>query len=249
MKDDTTTELNAAIERLYEVFGVYAAPAHPAYCQHCVTEPEDVVLRTKPLRDLTADELSRYSMKAISTWGTVEQFKYLLPRLFQLIVEEGFGFNPEILFGKPRYGEVALWPGRERIALQSYCDALWHSALASYPVHERFRAFSSIDVCLCSVGQIVDELEPMLKSWDVDTNNNTLHLADFAAENATSLFESGTLSNAFWDGRSAQMKQVADWFLSLDLASVFDLVELGTMPYDFREELVQAVKKRYGPTK
>lgn len=244
MTDNIKADLDNAIERLYEAFGHYSAPVQPAYCQHCVTEPEDVVLRSKPLRELTANDLSRYSFKAISTWGTVDQFKYLLPRLFQLIVEDGFGYNPEILFGKPRYGDFALWPEKERLALYSYCDILWRTALASYPFEQNLPSLSSIDDCLCCIGQIVDDMQPMLKIWDIDTKNNTLHLADFAAENASTLFESKTLSNPFWDGRPEQRRQVVDWFLSQDFAIVFDLVELGTMPYEFREELVQAVRKR-----
>jgi hypothetical protein len=87
----------------------------------------------------------------------------------------------------------------------------------------------------------------MLTFWDLDTTNNTLHLADFAAENVTGLREHQTLGNAFWDGRQEQMKQVADWFLAHDFAVIFDLVELGTLPYEFREELVQAVRKHSRP--
>src|SRR4051812_47574663 len=127
MTDELQRELNDAIERLYSVFGAYSAPAHPAYCECCVTEPEDVVLRTKPVRELTQKELNRYTFKAISTWGTVEQFKYLLPRLFELVVEDvddEYRYNPEFLFKKPRYGDFTSWPDAEKTALLSYCDVL-----------------------------------------------------------------------------------------------------------------------------
>jgi hypothetical protein len=237
-------ELNSAIERLYEVFGKYSALVRPSYCTHCVTEAEDVVLRTKPLRELSADELRRYSFKALSTWGTVEQFKYLLPRLFQLVADDAFAYNPEILFKKPRLGDLVSWPDIERNAVNSYCDILWRYALTKYPLSEHVRSFGSIDDCLCSVAQIVDDLEPMLRIWGIDTKTNTLHLADFAAENSSPLLENRRLSNTFWDERPQQMNQVVDWFLTQDFALVFDLVELGTLPYEFREELVRAVRRR-----
>lgn len=240
-----SSELKTAIERLYETFAPYTAPVHPAYCEHCVTEPEDVVLRTKPIRELSAQELERYAFKAISTWGTVEQFKHLLPRLFELVTENEFGFAPpEILFKKPRYGEFATWPDRERHALQFYCDSLWRCALANYPLNKTIPAFGSIDDCLCSVAQVVDDLGLMLALWDQDATTNTLHLADFAAENASTMRESSKLSNAFWDERPNQVKQVIDWFMTHDFAMVFDLVEIGTMPSEFREELVRAIRKR-----
>jgi hypothetical protein len=217
------------------------------YCTHCVAEPEDAVVRTKSLGELSAEDLRRYSFKAISTWGTVEQFKYLLPRLFQLVIEEEFAYNPEILFAKPRYGGLASWPETEKAALELYCNALWRNALEKYPLFDYFPSFSGIHDCLCSVAQIVDDLQPMLRTWELETTNNTLHLADFAADNAATLLESQTLCNAFWNEPPEQMKQVVDWFLSQDFGRVLDLVELGTMPYDFREELAQAVKKRSSP--
>ena len=241
---DDKVELNSAIERLYEVFGKYSALVHPSYCTHCVTEAEDLALRTKPLRELSANELRRYSFKAISTWGTVEQFKYLLPRLFQLVIEDKFAYSPEILFKKPRLGEFASWPDPERNALNAYCNVLWRYALTKYPLLDHVRSFGSIDDCLCSVAQLVDDLDPTLRIWDTGTKTNTLHLADFAAENSSPLLENRRLSNTFWDERPQQMKQVVDWFLTRDFAVVFDLVELGTMPHEFREELVQAVRRR-----
>ena len=65
---------------------------------------EDELLRTKPLQELTQRELARYSRKAMSTWGTVDLFKYVLPRLFELITFDAFNSDPVILFEKPRYG-------------------------------------------------------------------------------------------------------------------------------------------------
>lgn len=206
-----------------------------------------MVLRTKPLRDLSPNELRRYSAKAISTWGTVEQFKHLLPRLFELVIEEEFAYTPEILFKKPRYGGLAEWPEAEKDALTFFCHALWRDALQEYPLSACLHSFSTIDDCLCSVAQIVDDLQPMLKSWDCETTNNTLHLADFAANNSSTLYETQRLSNSFRDERPEQMKQVVDWFLSQDFARVLDLIELGTMPYDVRDELVRAVRKRREP--
>jgi len=116
------------------------------------------VLRSKPLRELTVDDLGRYSFDAISTWGTVEQFKYLLPRLFQVVVEEDLEYCPEVLFNKPRMGSFQSWPEIERAALYSYCDGLWRYALAHHPVLDHLPSFTMIEDCLCSIGQLVDDL-------------------------------------------------------------------------------------------
>jgi hypothetical protein len=159
---------------------------------------------------LSAQELKRYSFKAISTWGTVEQFKYLLPRLFELVVYEGFGYNPEILLKKPRYGGLASWPETERRALSGYCSALWRFSLARHPLIDYLPAFGNIEDSLCSVAQIVDDLNPLLQLWDSETTTAKLHLADFAAENASTLSANGAISDAFWKERPEQAKQVAN---------------------------------------
>jgi hypothetical protein len=244
MANDEKLEMASAIERLYEAFQPYTPPAHPTFCAHCVSDAEDALLYTNPLRQLSAQELKRYSFKAISTWGTVEQFKYLLPRLFELVVYEGFGYDPEILFKKPRYGGLASWPDTEQQAVAGYCGALWRFSLARHPLIDYLPAFVNIEDSLCSVAQIVDDLHPLLQLWDSETTTATLHLADFVAENASTLLANGALSNAFWEERPEQVKQVADWFLTRDFANILDLAELGTLPADVAEELAQAVRRR-----
>jgi hypothetical protein len=168
----------------------------------------------------------------------------LLPRLFELVVKEGFGYDPEILFKKPRYGGFDSWPKVERESLHAYCDTLWRYALAHYPLPDCLPVFANIEDCLCSVAQIVDDLRPFLRLWDSETTTATLHLGDFAAENASILSANAKLSNAFWDERPEQVKQVADWFLSRDFSAILDLAELGTLPRDVAEQLTQAVRRR-----
>jgi len=147
--------LDSAIRHLYEVFGKYRSDTEPSFCKHCVTDEEDLRLRSKPLRELTADDLARYAWKAISTWGTVEQFKYLLPRLFETVTTSKFRCDTEVLFKKPRLAGVDGWPEAEKAVLNTYCDALWHYALAHHPLAGTLPSFPSIDDCLCSIGQIV----------------------------------------------------------------------------------------------
>jgi hypothetical protein len=243
MTGDDKIDLTSAIERLYKVFSPYTPPAHPTFCTHCVSDAEDAVLRRKSLREISAEELGKYSWKAISTWGTVDQFKYLLPRLFELVVTE-FRYNPEILFKKPRYGGLDSWPPAEQAALAEYCSALWRYAVTHHPFHLHLPTFPGIEDCLCSIAQIVDDLRPLLQFWDSDASASaTQHLAEFAAENASTLRENHRLSDSFWNDRPEQMKQVVDWFMTRDFSLVFDVAERSLSAWDFREELVRAVMK------
>lgn len=245
MKLTSEESLRSAVEHLYRVFARYPFPVKSEYCKHCVRAEEQSALRSKPLRELNAKDLSRYSFKALSTWGTVEQFKHLLPRLFELVITDEYRECLEILFGKPRFGGLSTWPGDEQAALNVYCGALWRHALARYPIGEALASFPSIDECLCSIAQIIDDLSPFLEAWDSDRGQAaTRHLVDFAVENASYLRENRRLSNNFWDERRTQMQQVVDWFLARDFSLVFDVVDAATTAEEFREELSRAIMRR-----
>jgi len=244
---NTSRALQGAIESLYVAFGQYQMPTTSTYCKHCVTDAEDKRLRSTPLKQLTQEDVARYSFKAISTWGTVEQFKHMLPRLFEIVATERYRYNPEVLFQKPRLGGLPTWPEPEQRALLNFCVALWQEALSHHPLIERLPSFASIDDCLCSIGQILDDLKPLLNSWNENTSSTaTLHLVDFAIENACALREGRGLSNAFWDTRRVQMQQVAEWFLAQEFALALRDVEKATPMADFREDLRNAILRFRG---
>jgi hypothetical protein len=216
--------LELTVQRLYQVFGRYHAPTDSSFCRHCVESEEDELLRSKPLRQLSATELARYSFKAISTWGTVDLFKYLLPRLFETIASEKYRYDPEVLFKKPRYGGFENWLSDERASLIDYCNAVWEYALSDYPIGNTLPAFPSIDDCLCSIAQVVDDLTPLLDRWNAARNAAAIeHLADFADENVSALKEVRKLSNSFWKNRGTQMQQVIDWFFCQEFAMPIEI--------------------------
>ena len=237
--------LTAAVERLYEVFGAYNVPRSSSFCRHCVTKDEVAALRNKPLRELHEGDVSRYWWKAISTWGTVEEFKHFLPRLLEILVLEKVRDNPEILMRKLRYGGLNEWPEVEREAINSFCRALWQRALVHHPLQESFPSFAHIDDCLCSIAQVVDDLSPLLDFWEHDSSPAAMqHLLDFADENATDIREAGKLSNTFWDERRTQMRQVKDWFVSHDFCIAFGVASPTTTHEELRADLARGIVKR-----
>jgi hypothetical protein len=238
-------DLSAAIERLYMVFEPYQLSRSKSFCMHCVTKEEDWALRSKPLRDLHASDVSRYWWKAISTWGTVDQFKHFLPRLLEILVSEKVRDNPEILLKKLKYGGLTEWPEVERQAVNSFCNAFWQCALGQHPLHELFPSFPSIDLCLCSIAQIVDDLSSLLDLWEHDVRPAAkLHMIDFADENVPDIREVGTLSNTFWDERPVQMRQVQDWFMAHDFCLAFDVATAITTNEEIRADVARAIRNR-----
>jgi hypothetical protein len=97
----------------------------------------------------------------------------------------------------------------------------------------------------CSIGQIVDDLSPLLDQWDSAKGSApTLHLVDFASENVSSLREIRKLSNTFWADREAQMQQVVDWFLNQDYSLCFDVATHATTSWELRDDLTKAIRRR-----
>ena len=127
-----------AVETLYEVLSVYPLAQKVEGCPCCVSDEDESSLHRKPLHELTAKDLSRYAFKALSTWGTEDDFKHFLPRLLELAADPydvSYEIDVEVLFGKMRYAKWRNWPPAEQQAVSSYFSALWQWLL-TLPVEE-----------------------------------------------------------------------------------------------------------------
>jgi hypothetical protein len=199
--------LNAAIKGLYRTFARHKLHGPVVGCPHCTSSADDRQLRSKPLHNLTGDDLERFAFKALTTLGTVDDFKHFLPRLLEIAAELEVGStNFEIVLGKLCDGDSTHWPDTERAAIEQYFIALWRYVLAAFP--------SSLDAstCLCGIAQAVDDLTPFLSEWQLNASLPALrHLTDFIGQNANEVMKHRKLRNAFWNGRERQMQQVLDW--------------------------------------
>jgi hypothetical protein len=98
-----------AVNALYETFGRYPRPTKVECCPCGCTKPDATAhLVTVPLRELRFLDLADYSFSAMSTQGTVDDFRYFLPRLFQGIAEEQYSYSSETLFHHLQYANGRL---------------------------------------------------------------------------------------------------------------------------------------------
>lgn len=112
-------------EELYRVFSRHPFPAGMEGCPCCVSDEHLRLLRSKPLRQLGDHELSRYAFKAMTTWGTTENFKYYLPRLFELYMWGRDSFDARLLMDKLSYGGWRNWPSEEQETIVAYVLNWW----------------------------------------------------------------------------------------------------------------------------
>src|SRR3954469_10678436 len=104
------TELESAITQIYSTFERYEIESLRG-CPHCTSSREGDYLASRELEALTPDELERYARKAITTWGSVDDFKHFLPRILQISAHphQHFWVDVEIVFGKLGYAQFETW--------------------------------------------------------------------------------------------------------------------------------------------
>ena len=106
------------INRLYTAFAKYAKPCDFATCECCLSADEKTVLLTTPLRELRADQLSEYAADVFHTVGEVPDFKYFLPRILEVAVNDQFLWpDPEVVTRKLSLAQWRDWPTEEQNAV------------------------------------------------------------------------------------------------------------------------------------
>ncbi|HEY0313311.1 MAG TPA: hypothetical protein VGC56_12545 [Allosphingosinicella sp.] len=126
----SAARLHAATEALYEAFAA-PRPAKIEGCP-CCTDPRNLdALLATPLRALTGDQLSRYVLGAFLTVGGKEDFRYLLPRIFDFSANDpGHLHDPETVLGKLALANWRSWSDTRQRAVEAFVDAWFETALA-----------------------------------------------------------------------------------------------------------------------
>jgi hypothetical protein len=169
----------------------------------------------------------------MTTWGDVDQFKYFLPRILELLAP-GLDWGPEIILGKLDYAGWRSWSKGEQAAVENYCRSLWSHVLTT--------AGCKAGGFLAGFAQICDDLQWFLTEWaqqlpqspeathgllefvvlDVgdDERGFTLLWLDMVGDGAIarSTVESGQARRfklgPWWEERGEQERQVLDWVFS-----------------------------------
>ena len=202
-----TPELELAISRLHEVFGSYAMP--PVVDMSPYRDPEKAIgaMKRKPLRELTAPDLDYYAAAALTTVGDEALFKYVLPRLLELVAEGELLTDSEIVLGKLTYGEWKVWRLEEQEAVTGFLRAWWLTTL-----NRMIWTFNtSAKTVLISIAQAERELIWYLDAWEKITEPSaTDQLAEFIAFYGDD--ETGTLQPPpFLSEDTPQWWQIRSW--------------------------------------
>lgn len=160
--DAVSPGLKEAVERLYPLFRGYrlTTPLHERYGEP-VKEPV-----TSELRAMTAEELELPIGHAMTTWGYVEDFKHVLPRIAELIARGEMGaYDQTMALGfHLACGEWREWPREEQEAIERFVYLLWEEVLVCSEDPEGFRVSDQDEPLNIMVRAGVD-LRPALLRW------------------------------------------------------------------------------------
>lgn len=201
--------LREAIDSLYSVFAGYPLRSDTGACPCCHEPRDEPRLHARPLRDLSAGDLQSYGHSALLTWGTAEDFKHFLPRLFEILADTSDleWVDAPIIFAKLRHADWRDWPDSERRPVECYIATLWQWLLTDADCHR------SAEGLLCAIAHAVDDLAPFLTGWRDSGMVGLRKLAGFATDAAATIARRDHLPHAFWSDSVDQMRQVIDWLL------------------------------------
>ena len=190
------------IDQLYRVFSRYPRPASLRGCPCCTDDETSRALIRGRLRDLPASTLNHYAFKALSTWGTLADYRYFLPRILELTSTGELDCDTEVTLGKLGYADWILWPDDEQAAVQQFVSSLWCGSIRS---GQDWQA----DAILCGIAGSMSDISPLLALADsIDPGFKVIY------RDAHSRADKRKLTNSFWERSLPSYEQALAWVYS-----------------------------------
>ena len=207
--------LGLAIERSYQVFARnHVGPT--MVVRRGDVGPEDVAALAGPVRSVPAVAIDRWLPHAVTTWGTGEDVRALLPRVFELLAAGLLATPPEVIFAKIRQADPSGWPIDEVGAMDDVVAALWLATLAQHPAAIGQPAVR----LLAAIAELGGDLSPYLDDWlllvasERAGDGARRHLADVVRQVEHLRAADQGLEGLFWSPRPAEVERLERWVTS-----------------------------------
>jgi hypothetical protein len=202
--ESMSPSLQQAIVGVYGAFRDVPRPVSVDGCPCCIDRKGISILLSKPLPDLSPDDLTHYATSAFLTVGAVEDYLYFLPRILEILATtHNWWPNPEVVTRAIHTAGFHSWPDSRRNALTRYFEEVVGDLLSTEG------SGAEIDSWICALGRLHVGLAPFLARIAA----NRPRLIEFYERNSQPLID-GRLANGFWDDAPEERKQVLEWFRS-----------------------------------
>jgi hypothetical protein len=211
--------VTTAIDGLYEAFRTVPRPRSIHACPCCFFPVEEAALLAPvALRELPVDAVKPYATFALMTVGEAADYRYFLPRLFEIVaVGDGFGYPDLVSVMRGlNHGKWWTWADEERRAVGDLLLVMWAETLEG--------SFYGIGDVLCGIGSVEDDVTPYLAQWTLalERIDPVVALLEFLLDEVIHDKPEIELKSAFWENRGEQAAQVVEWLCGADLRSALE---------------------------
>jgi hypothetical protein len=185
------TTLRRLLDRAYEAFAYYQQPAFLDASP--LRNPEKILkqLTAKPLRLLDVADVQEYASAALTTVGTIDDYKHFFPRLLDLAMESAV-IAPPVIALKLRAAEWRAWPGNEQQVVEAVFVEACENAFRQHP--DNYLA----DGWLVALAILkIDPSRQQAKLLKSSSDLCALQLAHVMLSDT--LFASGPCERAYWE--------------------------------------------------
>lgn len=182
-----TDRLKISIEKLYDTFAKYQGlsklEGSPLYRDLGTWKKE---LRSKKLRELTDEDLSRFAGKIILTWGDENDYRCYLPRILELTAELKTPYDIWTLYSRLEDANWKTWAIEEQTAINNFTLELWNNLLND---NSEIAESEFIDY-FHTIANFYPDFSQVLKVWETnDSFAAVKHLTNYIIEKQQYLFD------------------------------------------------------------
>lgn len=220
---ELSTAMRKSVEDLYAVFRRYKAPEYMLdVCINCCMDAKlEAEMRRMPLRSIPARYFYEYNCSAKSALQPVDEIKYLLPRLLELLASGAeLHHSTELYLQRIGNCEAIEFSNQERAALDAFALCYFDEALSRHPWQDgnSYVGDEVFDVLLMfDCGGFA--LRPLLDYWLAnETTAATLH---YVSSGFYDFWQGQRVQNAFAQDRPQFQETLKAWLIDESHRSVF----------------------------
>jgi hypothetical protein len=210
-------------------------------------------LEVRPLSELGWPELEKYAHKALTTMGTLDDFKRFLPRLLELVAHATkkphliLPCDPQIILGKISYAQNRPdvpqsqqgFTSKELKAIEVFLTAWWRRELARMPEPDEYDRADVLE----AIGCATHDVAPYLDIWSSANGlSASAHLAKLVNACAAEIYNARNIELAFWSRDLSTCElQLTSWLRSPVPRQILESSILGGQAGRWEQELSNAL--------
>jgi hypothetical protein len=205
-----TDRLKITIENLYDTFAKYQGLSKlEGSSLYDDLDTWNKQLRSKKLRELTDEDLSRFAGKVILTWGDENDYRFYLPRILELTAELKTPYEIWTVYSRLEDANWRTWEIEEQNAINDFTLELWNNLLndnsekAEWEFKNYFHAMANF----------YPDFSQILKVWESNDSFASIKLlTNYIFEERQHLFDNNYIDST--EKNTKHIQQFRTWLTS-----------------------------------